>query len=149
MAVNVAVRVAKPGDENPVSAMLQACYPVLMRPSYDEGILAAALPLMTQANPALLSSGTFYLAESDDGRVADCGGWKREQPWSGVVEPEFAHIRHFAVHPDWVRRGVGRAIYRHCEVAARLAGVYDALNATPASIRKVSTQRSVSNRCAW
>jgi predicted N-acetyltransferase YhbS len=38
------------------------------------------------------------------------------------------------VHPDWTRRGIGRAIFSFCERAARAAGViafecYSSLNA--------------------
>lgn len=94
-----------------------------MRGSYEAAVLAAALPMITQANPALLSSGTYYLAESADGVLAGCGGWTRERPGSGDIVPRLGHIRHFATHPHWVRRGVGRAIYERCQSDARLAGV--------------------------
>jgi GNAT superfamily N-acetyltransferase len=33
-----------------------------------------------------------------------------------------ARIRAFFVHPDWARRGIGRAILLACEAAARAAG---------------------------
>lgn len=33
------------------------------------------------------------------------------------------HIRHFGVHPDWTRCGVGRALYAQCKTDARSAGV--------------------------
>jgi len=118
-----AVRVATPADDAAVNELLAASYPALMRGSYDAVLLAAALPLMTQANPTLLSSGTYYLAETADGAVAGCGGWTRERPGSGEVVSSLAHIRHFATHPDWVGRGVGRAIYTECAAAARRAGV--------------------------
>ncbi len=117
------VRVAMREDEAAVSALLAASYPVLMRADYDAAILAAALPRITRANPALLSSGSYYLAEIEGGAIVGCGGWTRERPGDGEVVPGLGHIRHFATHPDWVRRGVGCAIYRRCEAAARGAGL--------------------------
>ena len=109
-----------PNDEAAVSALLAACYPVLMPASYDAEILAAALPEITRANLTLLSSGTYYLA-ADTGAetIAGCGGWTREHPESGDITPGLAHIRHFATRPDRVGQGVGRSIYARCETAAR------------------------------
>jgi ribosomal protein S18 acetylase RimI-like enzyme len=89
---------------------------------------------MTKASPSLLGSGTYYVAELSTGFVVGCGGWTAERPGSGTVEPHVGHIRHFATDPGWTRRGIGRAIYRLCENAARSAGViafecYSSLNA--------------------
>jgi predicted N-acetyltransferase YhbS len=128
------VRVARPEDAAAVGQLLQASYPELMASSYDKELLAPALKLMTKANPSLLGSRTYYVAELPTGLVVGCGGWTLERPGTGTVEPHMGHIRHFATHPDWTRRGVGRAIYRLCESAARSAGVsafecYSSLNA--------------------
>jgi hypothetical protein len=57
-----ALRVAAPGDNETVSALLSASYKRLLAPDYEPCILAAALPLMTRANPRLLESGTYYVA---------------------------------------------------------------------------------------
>jgi N-acetylglutamate synthase-like GNAT family acetyltransferase len=97
-------------------------------------MLAPALELMTRANPALLSSGTYYVAESQGGILVGCGGWTREQPGDGNTKEGIGHIRHFATHPEWIRRGIGSAIYRRCETDARKAGIirfecYSSLNA--------------------
>jgi N-acetylglutamate synthase-like GNAT family acetyltransferase len=115
-------------------ALLQASYPKLMASSYDEESLAPALKLMTRANPSLLVSGTYYVAELSTGILVGCGGWTLERPGAGTVEPHIGHIRHFAVNPSWTRRGIGSAIYGLCESAARAVGViafecYSSLNA--------------------
>ena len=94
-----------------------------MKPAYDEVLLAPALKLMTRANPALLASGTFYIAEAQDGLAVGCGGWTLERPGDDVVEAGLGHVRHFGTHPDWINRGIGRAIYRLCEADARSAGI--------------------------
>ncbi len=117
------MRVATLNDVAGVGALLQASYPKLMESAYDEVLLSPALKLMTRANPALLASGTFYVAEARDGLVVGCGGWTLERPGGGAVEAGLGHIRHFGAHPDWTNRGIGRAIYRLCEADARSAGI--------------------------
>lgn len=128
------LRIATPADAAAVQDLLQASYPELMSASYDAAILADALPRFTRANPSLLSSGTYYLAESESEGVVGCGGWTRERPGTGEVAPGLGHIRHFGTHAAWIGKGVGRSIYAMCEEKARAAGVrrlecYSSLNA--------------------
>ena len=127
------IRVATPRDSEAVGALLRESYPVLMRPAYGEA-LSAVLDVMVRANPELLASGSYYVAENEHGCVVGAGGWTRERPGDGAVEPAHAHLRHFATHPRWCRRGVARRIYERCEVRAREAGIrclecYSSLNA--------------------
>ena len=131
--MDFSVRVARPEDLRAVDELLKASYPALMASAYDPEALAPALKLMTRANPELLASGTYYVAETAAGLIVGCGGWTRERPGTTITEPALGHIRHFGTHPDWARRGVGRAIYRLCESAARAAGMksfeaYSSLN---------------------
>jgi len=121
--VHFTIRLTTIADESHVAELLRGSYPTLMRASHDPAVLDAALPMMTRANPVLLSSGTYYLAEAGDGLAVGCGGWTRERPGSGEVAPELAHIRHFATHPYWIGHGIGRALYRRCEEQARSAGI--------------------------
>ena len=128
------VRVATPSDKTVVSKLLLDSYPTLMAAAYDTTLLNAAVPLMAQANPAFLRCGTYYVAEDDSGSLIGCGGWTRERPGDGNIKAELGHIRHFGVHPNATRRGVGRAIYERCEVTAREANIrrfecYASLNA--------------------
>ena len=127
------IRQATPQDEAAVSALLHASYPALMAPAYDAALLRAALPAIARANPALLASGTYFVAEAGAGRPVGCGGWTTERPGGGV-EPGLGHVRHFATHADWAGRGVGRALSAACETQARTRGVgafecYASLNA--------------------
>lgn len=118
-----ALRVAAPGDNKTVSALLSASYRSLLAPDYEPDILAAALPLMTKANPRLLASGTYYVAVTGSGAIIGCGGWTAEAPDGGGSKPGTGHIRHFAVHPDWTRRGVGQTILKRCFEDASARGV--------------------------
>jgi len=117
------IRTATPADEAGINDLLEASYPALMRPAYEAASLDAALPMMTRAIPALLSSGEYFVAETAEGRIVGCGGWSRDRPGRGDVEDGLAHIRHFATRPDWTRKGIGCAIYRTCEDVARAAGM--------------------------
>lgn len=135
-AANVAftVRLATPDDAAAVSALLAACYPVFLAGHYDTDLLDALLPRMTQASPALLASGSYYLAEASDGTVIGCGGWTRERPGTGEVTEGLGHVRHVGVHPAWAGRGVGRALFERWRKQARACGIrefecYATLNA--------------------
>lgn len=82
----------------------------------------------------LIADGTYFVAEID-GRAAGCGGWSRRATLFGgdhsaplrdprLLDParEPARVRAMYTDPDFVRRGVGRAILAHCEGEARAAG---------------------------
>jgi GNAT superfamily N-acetyltransferase len=116
------LRVATPEDAHAVAAVLGPSFSGLMAGAYPAWLLDRALPAISRANPQLLASGRYYLVESESGEPAGCGGWAEHPPGRPERDPKRAHIRHFATHPDWTRRGVGRMLYARCEVAARGAG---------------------------
>ena len=126
------LRVARPDDAAAVGAVLRASYGTFYRGWYRDDILDRALPAMTRANPALLASGTYYIAEID-GRVVSCGGWSRDK-MGGPSTPGLFHIRHFATHPDYVRRGIAGAILKRAlgEAAAGGAREIEVLSSLPA-----------------
>lgn len=117
MKDRVVIRTATPGDHDMLSDLLAAAYGEL-KGSYDPHGLDAALPFMSRANPKLLASGTYYVAEID-GAGAGCGGWTREKPGSGEIAEGLGHIRHFATHPAYLRLGVARRLLEHCLAEAR------------------------------
>lgn len=117
------VRATTLNDAQSVTALLSDSYPALMKNSYKEPALSAALSIICKANPSLLSSGTYYLAETQDNLVVGCGGWARERPGEGSIVPQLGHIRHFATHSAWIGRGISRSIYLICEQQAREAGI--------------------------
>ena len=58
------------------------------------------------------------------------------EPGTGDVTEREAHIRHFAMHPDWTRQGIGSALLAHCISYARSFGIrklncFSSLNAEP------------------
>ena len=80
--------------------------------------------------------GSLFNARRDsgDGRLVACGGWsKRCAVYGGdrnragedaELDPatDAARVRAFFVHPDWERRGLGRALLLASEDAIRAAG---------------------------
>ncbi|ACL61142.1 GNAT family N-acetyltransferase [Methylobacterium nodulans] len=118
------LRPAQPEDADAVEALLAASYPVLMRSAYDADLLARALPIMLRASPTLLRSGTYHVAQTAEGQLVGAGGWTLARPGAPApIDPTLGHIRHFATHPAWTRRGIGRALLARCAADAQAAGV--------------------------
>ena len=120
----VVVRTATPTDADAVTILLETSYAHLLVNRYDSNTLDLALPYMVKANPTLLASGTYYVAEIESGALVGCGGWTPEVPGSGYIVEGEAHIRHFAVDPTRIRRGIGTALLTRCIADARLAGMH-------------------------
>ncbi|PWC51120.1 GNAT family N-acetyltransferase [Azospirillum sp. TSA6c] len=118
------VRTARPEDAAAVDRVLSASYPALMPAGYPAEVMERVLPIITRSNPALLGAGTYYLAEAADGTPAGCGGWSFDWPGEPARPQQagLAHVRHFATHPGWLRRGVGRALLDRCFADAADAG---------------------------
>ncbi len=111
------------GDADAVTALLKASYENLLRHDYGGEVLARSLPLITTAQPRLLGCGSFYVAVAAGGQLVACGGWTKERPPTGEVEPGLGHMRHFATHPGYVRKGAARAIVHRCFLDASMQGV--------------------------
>lgn len=121
--MDIFVRNASLEDGDGITTLLGMSYPTLMHGSYEDSILNTALPMMTVAQPVLLRSDSYYVAETATGTFVGCGGWTKERPGDSEILAGVAHIRHFGVHPEWARRGVGRAIYARCCKDATAAGL--------------------------
>ena len=122
-AMTYSVRVSTLSDADAVSAVLAASYSTLLTSHYEKTLLDRALPFMTKANPKLLASGTYYVAQSIRDGIVGCGGWTPEHPETGDVLKEEAHIRHFATHPNWTRRRVAQSIMERCCMDSKAQGI--------------------------
>ncbi|WP_244868018.1 GNAT family N-acetyltransferase [Vannielia litorea] len=117
------IRPARMGDVQAVGKLLVASYRALLAPDYPPELLAGALPLITRPQAALLSSGTYCLADTGEGLLA-AGGWTFHAPGGTATGPrEVGHIRHVATAPAAARMGVGRALMEHALFEAEAAGV--------------------------
>ena len=90
--------------------------------------MEAALGPVFGVDRQLITDGTYFVAEHAS-QIAGCGGWSRRRAVFGgdrarsgeddLIDParDPARIRAFFVHPDFARRGIGRAILTACEAA--------------------------------
>ncbi|MEM9635935.1 MAG: GNAT family N-acetyltransferase [Pseudomonadota bacterium] len=117
------IRPAVLEDEAEVSALLLRSYSVLLTGAYDGETLRKALPLIASARPELLTSGTYYVAETDNGKMIGVGGWTRTSPTGRNETANNGNIRHFGTDPDHIGEGVGRALMDRCVAEAASAGL--------------------------
>lgn len=102
----------------------------LQKPYYSRAQIEAALGPVFGVDRQLIRDGTYYLVKHE-GRIVGCGGWSQRRSLFGSdqirAEPDGeldssrdpARIRAFFVHPEWARRGIGRALLSTCEDAIR------------------------------
>ncbi|MGH1457471.1 MAG: GNAT family N-acetyltransferase [Paracoccaceae bacterium] len=117
------LRTATPCDAPDIAALLKRAYARLLTPDYSAEDLAAALPELSAAHPAFLSSPTCFVAEGPCGRILGCGGWSDYSPYRARSSAGLGHIHHIAADPDQIGRGIGAAIFGHVVLSARLAGI--------------------------
>ena len=82
---------------------------------YPPSTLVLAVPLIARAQPRLLASGRFTLAEAD-GVPVGAGGWS-------PAGPGCAAVRHLVTDHRRVRQGIGRAVLGRAMAEARAEGV--------------------------
>jgi GNAT superfamily N-acetyltransferase len=118
-------------DSRAANELLQLSYSSLLPKDYDRSITDKALPVITTAQPELLMCGTWYLVHHPEtNELVGCGGWSyhvhkkaQDSLTDCATERKVPHLRHFATHPDWLRTGIGRAIWD--QTVLDLAGCAD------------------------
>ena len=100
---------------------------------YTDAQIEAAIGTAWGCDTELIRDGTYFVAEAEGNLVA-CGGWgKRWTLFGGDAQPgrvselldpahDAARIRAFFVHPEWTRRGLGKALLARCEAEVRAHG---------------------------
>ncbi len=117
----IAVRPATPLDIADLDALFARSYGPLLRADYPPSVLVMALPRIARAQPRLLASGHYFVAE-EGGRLLGAGGWSRGDPHGGRAAAGLGHVRHVATDARATRRGVGRAVLEAVMEDARLHG---------------------------
>jgi GNAT superfamily N-acetyltransferase len=127
------LRIATPEDASRVEALMKESAAAIFPRFYDERQSESAIRFVAEADPMLLTDGTYFVLESG-GELVACGGWsRRARPYTGSGEfddenrpldpsTEPAVVRAMFVRDDWTRRGLGRRIIEACETAARREG---------------------------
>jgi N-acetylglutamate synthase-like GNAT family acetyltransferase len=131
--VSYALRKAQLDDREAIQELIEISARGLSRADYSEEQIEATIATVFGVDTNLIEDGTYFVAESDNILVG-CGGWSRRKTLfggdqyasrdSGYSDPasDPAKIRAFFIHPDYARRGIGRAILAACENEAKAFG---------------------------
>jgi len=131
--MNFHLRKATKSDIPRIREVIEASVRGLQANDYSPTQIEAALNSVYGVDTQLIADGTYFVAEIESEIVA-CGGWsKRKTLYGGdqfearedsLLDPnrDAAKIRAFFVHPTWARKGIGAAILKACEEAAKAAG---------------------------
>jgi GNAT superfamily N-acetyltransferase len=143
----ITVRLATEADVPTLRELIAASVNVLQAEDYTEYQRQAALGAIFGVDPMLIADGTYFVVESDSA-IWGCGGWSRRATPFGsdrsparddrMLDPlhDAARIRALFVHPLHARQGVGTALLRACEDAAKAAGFRSAeLTATLTGVK--------------
>ncbi len=114
--------IATTADAADVGRVLSRSYPALLALDYTPDELDHLLPVMTTAQPDLLSCGTYWIARVD-GKAAAVGGCTVVAPGTGAIEPGVAHVRHVGTDPGYLRLGLARALMGRAMDQMRALGV--------------------------
>lgn len=117
------IRAARRADVPGVDALLARSYPRLLKADYPPSVLVTAVPLISRAQPGLVASGTYYVAETDAGQIVGAGGWTRRDPATARTVAGQGNIRHFATDPAFTRKGIGGALLERCLRDAQDSGL--------------------------
>lgn len=127
------LRVATRRDVPAVAALIEHSGHGLGAGHYTPAQIGSLAREVFGVDTQLIDDGTYYVAERGEAIIA-CGGWSRRRTLFGgdrykaaadpCLDPaiDAARIRAFFVHPDHVRRGLGRRLLAACTDAARAAG---------------------------
>ena len=124
------IRLANVADIPAIDELIPISAHALQSNDYSKELIEAALGPIFAVDEVLIEDQTYFIAERE-GEIVGCGGWsKRDRPYGGnqgsgrLLDPkgEPASIRAFFVHPDFARQGIGSAIMRESEAAAKEAG---------------------------
>ncbi|MEM1077391.1 MAG: GNAT family N-acetyltransferase [Pseudomonadota bacterium] len=121
MPPTVTRRVATAADVVAVDALLVRSYPALLKADYPPSVLVTILPLISRAQPALVTCGTYHVVE-EAGVVLAAGGWTKGAPGTGAVTTGLGHILHVVTDHTRTREGLGRRLMADIMEEARVAG---------------------------
>ena len=124
MEKTLSVRAARASDLSEIDALFGRSYPVLLKGHYPPSVLVTAIPLISKAQPRLLTSGTYFVVLDEDARIVGAGGWTLGAPGTGRIGGNTTgHIRHVVTDHRQVRRGIGRTLMERIFESARAVGM--------------------------
>jgi len=130
---SIIYRKALKSDISALTELIQLSARGLSHQDYTPAQIEAALGTVWGVDEELIDDQSYFIAESNSGVLAGCGGWSKRAKLFGasdddskspLLDPKIdaARIRAFFVHPDFIRLGIGREIIRLCENEAMNIG---------------------------
>lgn len=132
------IRKAVLDDQAKIAQIIAQSVKGLSRDDYTERQIELSIKSVFGVDTDLISDGTYFVAEAE-GKIVGCGGWSKRKTLYGASRYESsrdsaelnprtdaAKIRAFFIHPDWARKGIGRAILEACETEAKAHGFQSA-----------------------
>jgi GNAT superfamily N-acetyltransferase len=129
------LRVAAVADVVGIRALIEASVRGLQAGDYSLAQIEGALATVFTTDSQLIADGTYFVASTQSGELAGCGGWSfRKTLYGGdhqveAIAPErldpeadAAKIRAIFVHPKFARQGLGSMVLGAAEVAAGRMG---------------------------
>ena len=129
------LRVATGEDVAGIRGLIDASVRGLQAGDYSAAQIEGALATVFTVDSRLIADGTYFVALSEDGELAGCGGWSfRKTLYGGDhqverIAPEkldpavdAAKVRAIFVHPKFARMGLGSLILAAVEGAAAEQG---------------------------
>jgi GNAT superfamily N-acetyltransferase len=133
--MNFVIRKAVLADLAALEELIRLSVRGLSRDDYDERQIELSIRTVFGVDTELIGDETYFVAESETGEMAGCGGWSKRKTLYGasvyadsrdsnLLDPtrDAARIRAFFIHPDFARKGVGTLILEACEREARRSG---------------------------
>ncbi|HEY1765693.1 MAG TPA: GNAT family N-acetyltransferase [Opitutaceae bacterium] len=127
------LRLASGADISALETLIAESVTGLQASHYTRAQREAAIGDVFGVDRQLIRDGTYFVALHRN-RIVGCGGWSRRASLCGsdrgrtgedsALDPRSdpARLRAFFVHPDWARRGIGRAIVAESERAIAAMG---------------------------
>ena len=133
MSTDFVLRAATPADAPAIAALIERSVHGLSAGDYSRAQRERAIGQVFLVDHGLIADGSYFLAETPDGRLAGAGGWSNRRALHGGhvrgdtgerINParEPARIRAYFIDPNFARRGVGSILLKACETAAQAAG---------------------------
>lgn len=133
------IRKARLSERAAIEKLVKESVRGLARADYDARQIELSIRTVFGVDTELIADGTYFVAETETGELAGCGGWSRRRTLygasvyaatrdSGLLNPETdaAKIRAFFIRPQFARRGIGSMILEKCEHEARAHGFQSA-----------------------
>jgi GNAT superfamily N-acetyltransferase len=129
------LRVASEEDLPKIRELIEASVRGLQTGDYTPAQIEASLKTVFTTDSQLIADGTYFVASTEEGEIAGCGGWSRRKTLYGgdhqmekiereLLDPavDAAKVRAIFVHPRFARMGLGGLILKAAEQAAADAG---------------------------